>query len=67
MSIFNTDTICLPCADDEQEAPGYEAAQQAEDTAVREGNHNFPGVGLSKADRDFLAEKRKARTTESTE
>lgn len=55
MSRFNTDTICLPCDRDERDAPGYPAAAEAELAAVRRGDRNFPGVGLSNADRLHLA------------
>jgi hypothetical protein len=58
-SFFNTDVICLPCATDEQEAPGYVAAHAAEVAAVRAGDYNFPGVGLSPADAAFLAARRR--------
>ena len=61
MSKFNTDTICLTCCDDEQRAPGYKAASAAEGAAVRSGDYNFPGVGLSPEDRAFLADLRKSR------
>jgi hypothetical protein len=61
MSRFNTDTICLSCCDDEQQAPGYGAAQDAERDAVKSGDYNFPGVGLSTEDLAFLAARRKAR------
>ena len=63
MSRFNTQTICLPCSEDEREAPGYIAAATAETTAVQQGDMNFPGVGLSPADSAFLAERRKARAS----
>ena len=61
MSKFNTDTICLACCHDEQQAPGYAAASAAEAGAVRSGDYNFPGVGLSTEDLAFLADRRKAR------
>lgn len=54
MSYFNTDTICLPCQQDERDAPGYQAAVLAESDAVRRGQFDFAGVGLSAADRAFL-------------
>ncbi len=61
MSKFNTDTICMSCSEDEQQAPGYVAARDAEREAVRSGDYNFPGVGLSTEDLAFLAHRRKAR------
>lgn len=45
MSIFNTETICMECSRREQEHPRYEEARQAEAEAVRQGNHNFRGIG----------------------
>jgi hypothetical protein len=61
MSKFNTDTICMSCEEDERLAPGYREACRVESDAVRSGDYNFPGIGLSFADIKFLAERRKAR------
>jgi hypothetical protein len=61
VSYFNTDTCCAACLDDERKAPGYEAARAAESAAVRAGDLNFRGVGLSPADAAFLADRRAAR------
>ena len=44
MSIFNEDVICMPCKKEEKNDPDYEAANQAEMQAVRNGDHNFKGV-----------------------
>jgi len=55
MSKFNNDWLCSECKEDERAAPGYAAADAAEVAAVLAGVRNFPGVGLSPADRDFLA------------
>ena len=46
MSMFNTDTICMECAEAERRRPDYEAARAAEEAAVRAGDRNFKGVGL---------------------
>lgn len=46
MSMFNTDTICMACADAERKRKDYEAAREAERAAVRAGDRNFKGVGL---------------------
>ncbi len=51
----------MSCSEDEQQAPGYVAARDAEREAVRSGDYNFPGVGLSTEDLAFLAHRRKAR------
>ena len=61
VSYFNTDTCCAACLDDEREAPGYEAARAAEAAAVRAGDLNFRGIGISPADAAFLAGRRAAR------
>ena len=61
MSKFNTDTICMSCEEDERQAPGYAEASRAESDAVRSGDYNFPGIGLSLADAKFLADRIKAR------
>lgn len=61
MSRFNTEEICLLCEDDETQAPGYKAAHDAEFEAVKAGDLNFPGVGLSPEDQAFLAKRREER------
>lgn len=45
-SFFNTDDICLPCSEKEQEHPEFEAARERECEEVRRGNYNYEGVGL---------------------
>ena len=66
MSKFNRDIICTPCKDDECEAPGYAAADAAEVAAVRAGDYNFPGIGLSPQGQAFLAARRAARKSHTT-
>lgn len=46
MSMFNTETICMACADAERKRADYKAAQEAERAAVKGGDWNFKGVGL---------------------
>lgn len=46
MSMFNTETICMACADAERKRADYKAAQEAERAAVKAGDWNFKGVGL---------------------
>ena len=46
MSMFNEQTICMKCKDEERKRPDYEAAHAAEVAAVRAGDFNFKGVGL---------------------
>lgn len=55
MSKFNRDTLCMACKQAERECPGYIDADDAEVAAVRGGDYNFPGVGLTARDREFLA------------
>ena len=54
MSRFNEEELCLQCLSDEKTAPGYEKALDAEVAATRLGRLNFPGVGLSAQDREYL-------------
>lgn len=46
MSMFNTQTICLACADAERKRDDYKTACDAERAAVAAGNRNFAGIGL---------------------
>ena len=61
MSFFNTEEICLECKIDERQAPGFADARAVDDAAIKQGNYNFPGVGLSESDRAFLADLRARR------
>ena len=45
MSRFNTDCICMKCAEEERNHPDYEKAVDAELAAVKRGDMNFPGIG----------------------
>ena len=47
MSRFNTDCICLKCAEAEKTHPDYQKAIDAEVAAIRNGNLNFPGIGYN--------------------
>lgn len=44
MSVFNTDTICIPCKEKEKQDPDYQLAVDTEATEVRKGNYNYPGI-----------------------
>ena len=44
MSVFNTDTICIPCKNKEKEDPDYQLAVDTEAAEVRKGNYNYPGI-----------------------
>ena len=61
MSFFNEDFCCLLCLDDEKYAPNYAAAREEEKRRVGDGNHRYPGIGLTEEDRCVLAERREAR------
>ena len=45
MSIFNMDTLCIPCCDDERRHPRFAEAREAEAKAIAAGNYNFKGIG----------------------
>jgi hypothetical protein len=46
MSIFNTDCLCLECINEERKHSEYQKALEAERRAIRNGDYNFPGIGL---------------------
>ena len=45
MSRFNTQCLCMTCAEKEQHHPDYKRAVEAELAELRAGNRNFRGVG----------------------
>lgn len=45
MSMFNTQMICMDCEEAERNRPDYKVARDAEETAVKRGDYNFPGIG----------------------
>ena len=45
MSRFDTDTLCMKCAEEEHQHPDYQLAADIELAAVRAGNRNFEGIG----------------------
>jgi superfamily II helicase len=45
MSRFNTQVICMDCAELEMKHKDYKRAYEAELEATRAGNMNFPGIG----------------------
>jgi len=45
-SMFNTELICPDCEKRERAHPKYEEARRIEEEHVRQGNYNFPGIGL---------------------
>ena len=48
MSRFNTDCICMACAEAETRHPDYQKAVEAELAEIRKGNRNFEGIGYRK-------------------
>jgi len=47
MSMFNRDEICMDCKRAERLRPDYQRAVEADEAAIRDGNYNFPGIGLA--------------------
>lgn len=45
MSYFNTDILCMECADKERRHPKYMEAKQIETDHVKRGDWNFKGIG----------------------
>ena len=45
MSRFNTDALCMKCAEEERNHPDYQKAADAELAAVKRGERTFPGIG----------------------
>lgn len=43
-SMFNQQTICMSCKDEEKKDPEYDAACQMENEEIRKGNYNYPGA-----------------------
>lgn len=46
MSYFNEDEICSSCLKEEEQHPLYAKAKQVELEHVKNGDYNFPGIGL---------------------
>lgn len=46
MSMFNTQMICMDCKEAEKKRPDYNQAVEADESAIRQGNYNFKGIGL---------------------
>lgn len=44
-SMFNFDTLCMPCKDKEKLHPDYEKAREAERQAIKNGDYNYVGIG----------------------
>ena len=46
MSWFNTDLLCMDCADKETKHPKFQEAKDRENEEVRKGNLNYEGIGF---------------------
>jgi len=46
MSFFNNQMCCSRCIEIERAHPAFQAARDAELQAIKNGDFNFPGVGL---------------------
>lgn len=44
MSMFNTQCICLKCAEAEQNDSEYQKAVEAEHREIKKGNYNYEGL-----------------------
>ncbi|WP_022754081.1 hypothetical protein [Butyrivibrio fibrisolvens] len=51
MSMFNSDCICMECKDTERRHSRYKEAQDADITAIRNGNYNYKGLELEDYDK----------------
>jgi hypothetical protein len=50
MSMFNTQCICMKCADKEKQDPEYKQAVEAEHEQIQQGHYNFKGIRGGKSD-----------------
>lgn len=46
MSMYNTECICMECKRKETERADYKTACDADAKAIKNGDLNFPGIGL---------------------
>jgi hypothetical protein len=46
MSRFNTQECCIDCIEEEKKHHRYPEAERAELEAIKNGDYNFPGIGL---------------------
>lgn len=60
-SYYTPEWVCLLCDSDERALPTFERAREAELTAVKGGEWNFPGIGLSRDDWKILMQRLKER------
>lgn len=47
MSMYNTNCICMACKETETKRTDYSSAVTADHEAIKKGNYNFEGIGLS--------------------
>ncbi len=48
-SMYNNDVLCMSCKDKETQRSDYPDAVQADVDAIKHGDYNFPGIGLSES------------------
>lgn len=46
MSMFNEECICIECSKKERQRDDYKKALEADHEQIRQGNHNFKGIGF---------------------
>jgi hypothetical protein len=44
MSMFNTECLCMQCAEQERQDREYNKAAEADHEHIRQGNYNFRGI-----------------------
>ncbi len=44
MSMFNTQCICMKCAEQERQDTDYKKAVEADHEQIKRGNYNFRGI-----------------------
>jgi hypothetical protein len=55
-SYFDMQMICCTCKTEERQFPNYTLALETESAQVLAGNLNYPGIGLSSADYEVMAQ-----------
>lgn len=56
MSMYNNDVLCMTCKEKETHRSDYHQAVQADVDAIKQGNPNFPGIGLKKITTESLTD-----------
>ena len=45
-SMYSSAVLCMECHDKETKRSDYQEAVQADRAAIRNGDYNFPGIGI---------------------